>query len=93
MADEPEDMTLRLLREIRDKQDRFEVEQERFASLLGKVAEAVTAVATTQEHQFRGLSAPFRIARKALRDPAEQRQPVERHLMAALLSSRSTPGS
>ena len=56
MADEPENMTLRLLREIRDKQDRFEAEQERFASLLGKVADAVTAIAATQDHHSEVLT-------------------------------------
>ena len=42
MADEPENLTLKLLREMR-------AEQERLASLLGKVADAVTQIAATQE--------------------------------------------
>src|SRR5271166_537911 len=63
MADEPENLTLKLLREIRDKQNqfeekqnRFEAEQERFASLLGKVADAVTQIATTQERHSEVLA-------------------------------------
>jgi hypothetical protein len=44
MADEPENLTLVLLREIR-------AEQERLATMLGKVTDAVTEVATTQSHQ------------------------------------------
>jgi len=43
MVDEPENLTLMLLREIR-------AEQHALASLLGKVSDAVTAIATTQEH-------------------------------------------
>ena len=42
MAEEPENLTLKLLREMR-------AEQERLASLLGKVADAVTQIAATQE--------------------------------------------
>ena len=42
MADEPENMTLKLLREMR-------AEQERLASMLGKVADAVTQIAETQD--------------------------------------------
>ena len=42
MTDEPENMTLKLLREMR-------AEQERLASMLGKVADAVTQIAETQE--------------------------------------------
>ena len=42
MADEPENMTLILLREIRG-------EQERLASMLGRVTEAVTEIAATQD--------------------------------------------
>jgi hypothetical protein len=63
MADEPENLTLKLLREIRAEQAamrndlsglRDEVrevraEQLSFAGLLGKVSEAVTAVAHLQE--------------------------------------------
>jgi hypothetical protein len=44
MADEPENLTLVLLREIR-------AEQERLAIMLGKVTDAVTEVAATQNHQ------------------------------------------
>ncbi len=43
MADEPENLTLVLLREIR-------AEQERLAIMLGKVTDAVTEVAATQSH-------------------------------------------
>jgi hypothetical protein len=43
MTDEPENLTLKLLREMR-------AEQERLASMLGKVTEAVTHIAATQEH-------------------------------------------
>ena len=44
MADEPENLTVHLLREIR-------AEQERLAGIVGKIADAVTAVAATQDHQ------------------------------------------
>jgi septation ring formation regulator EzrA len=44
MTDEPENLTLKLLREMRS-------EQERLASMLGKVTEAVTQIASTQDHQ------------------------------------------
>jgi hypothetical protein len=43
MADEPENLTLKLLREMR-------AEQERFAAMLGKVTDAVLRIAATQEH-------------------------------------------
>jgi 3-methyladenine DNA glycosylase/8-oxoguanine DNA glycosylase len=43
MTDEPENLTLKLLREIR-------AEQERLAGIVGKIADAVTAIATTQGH-------------------------------------------
>jgi hypothetical protein len=66
MADEPENLTLVLLREIRAEQaatreDMKEVraEQHALASLLGKVSDAVTAIAATQEHHGRVLGAPF----------------------------------
>ena len=49
MADEPENLTLKLLREIR-------AEQERLASMLGKVTDAVTQIATTQEHHTEVLT-------------------------------------
>ena len=42
MADEPENLTLKMLREMR-------AEQERLAVMLGKVADAVTQIAETQE--------------------------------------------
>ena len=38
MTDEPENLTLKLLREMR-------VEQERLASMLGKITDAVTQIA------------------------------------------------
>ena len=44
MTDEPENLTLVLLREMR-------AEQERLASMLGKVTDAVTQIARTQDHQ------------------------------------------
>jgi hypothetical protein len=70
MADEPENLTLVLLREIRGEQaamreditglrgDMQEVraEQHALASLLGKVSDAVTAVARTQEHHSQVLA-------------------------------------
>ena len=43
MTDEPENLTLKLLREMR-------AEQERLASMLGKVTDAVTQIAAIQEH-------------------------------------------
>ena len=43
MTDEPENLTLALLREMR-------AEQERLASMLGKVTDAVTQIARTQDH-------------------------------------------
>jgi hypothetical protein len=43
MADEPENLTLKLLREMR-------AEQERLASMLGKVTDVVTQIAATQDH-------------------------------------------
>jgi len=43
MADESENLTLKLLREMR-------AEQERLASMLGKVTDAVTQIAATQDH-------------------------------------------
>jgi hypothetical protein len=49
MADEPENLTLKLLREIR-------AEQERLASMLGKVTDAVTQIATTQDHHTEVLT-------------------------------------
>jgi len=49
MADEPENMTLVLLREIR-------AEQERLAAMLGKVTEAVTAIAATQQYHSNVLN-------------------------------------
>ena len=49
MADEPENMTLILLREIR-------AEQERLASMLGKVTEAVTQIAATQDYHTEVLT-------------------------------------
>jgi hypothetical protein len=63
MADEPENLTLVLLREIRAEQaamreDMKEVraEQHALASLLGKVSDAVTAVAQTQDHHSQVLA-------------------------------------
>jgi len=57
MVDEPENLTLVLLREIRAEQadmrediTGLRAEQHALASLLGKVSDAVTAVAATQEH-------------------------------------------
>ena len=44
MTGEPENLTLKLLREMR-------AEQERLASMLGKVTDAVTQIARTQDHQ------------------------------------------
>jgi len=49
MTDEPENLTLKLLREIR-------AEQERLASMLGKVTDAVTQIATTQDHHTEVLT-------------------------------------
>jgi len=56
MADEPENLTLKLLREIRtditglrDDMKEVRAEQHALASLLGKVSDAVTAIAATQE--------------------------------------------
>jgi septation ring formation regulator EzrA len=49
MTDEPENLTLVLLREMRS-------EQERLASMLGKVTDAVTQIAATQEHHGEVLS-------------------------------------
>ena len=43
MADEPENMTLKLLREIR-------AEQERLATMLGKVTDAVTQIEFLTRH-------------------------------------------
>jgi hypothetical protein len=49
MGDEPENLTLALLRGIR-------AEQEHLASMLGKVTDAVTQIAATQEHHSRVLN-------------------------------------
>src|SRR5271166_3845604 len=49
MADEPESLTLRLLREIR-------AEQERLAGIGGKIADAVTQIAATQDHHTKVLT-------------------------------------
>jgi hypothetical protein len=56
MTDEPENITLKLLREIRTEQAAMRedmkearVEQRALASLLGKASDAVTAIAATQE--------------------------------------------
>ena len=43
MPDEPENLTLKLLREIRE-------EQKRLANMLGEVTDAVTQIAATQDH-------------------------------------------
>ena len=56
MADEPENLTLKLLREMR-------AEQECLATMLGKVTDAVTAIATTQII-IPNPDAAFRAARK-----------------------------
>jgi hypothetical protein len=48
MADEPENLTLKLLREMR-------AEQERLASMLGKVTDVVTQIAATQDHHGQAL--------------------------------------
>ena len=75
MADEPENLTLVLLREIRGEQaamreditglrgDMQEVraEQHALASLLGKVSDAVTAVARTQERHSELLGKLYEI--------------------------------
>ena len=75
MADEPENLTLVLLREIRGEQaamreditglrgDMQEVraEQHALASLLGKVSDAVTAVAQTQERHSELLGKLYEI--------------------------------
>ena len=59
MADEPENLTLKLLREMREEQaaireDMKEVraEQHSLASHLGKASDAMTVIAATQERQF-----------------------------------------
>ena len=75
MAEEPENLTLALLREMRAEMregfaemrqrldgiegrlGRIEAEQERFASLLGKVADAVTAIAELQQNHGARLNA------------------------------------
>jgi hypothetical protein len=49
MTDEPENLTLALLREMR-------AEQERLAAMLGKVTDAVTDVAATQDHHSQILT-------------------------------------
>jgi hypothetical protein len=49
VTDEPENLTLVLLRELR-------AEQENLARLVGKVADAVTAIATTQDHHTEVLT-------------------------------------
>jgi hypothetical protein len=49
MTDEPENLTLKLLREMR-------AEQERLATMLGKVTDAVTQIATTQDHHTEVLT-------------------------------------
>ena len=56
MADEPENLTLKLLREMR-------AEQECLATMLGKVTDAVTEITTTQKHHSQILTA-FRTSRK-----------------------------
>ncbi len=63
MADEPESLTLVLLREIRAEQaampegvKEVRAEQHALASLLGKVSDAVTAVAQTQDHHSQVLA-------------------------------------
>ena len=63
MTDEPESHTLRLLREMRaeqaamrTEQAEMRAEQHALASLLGKVSDAVTAVAQTQEHHSQVLA-------------------------------------
>jgi len=59
MTDEPENLTLKLLREMREEQaamreDMKEVraEQHALASLLGKASDAVTVIAATQERHL-----------------------------------------
>jgi hypothetical protein len=49
MPDEPENLTLKMLREMR-------AEQERLASLLGRVADAVTQITATQNHHTQVLA-------------------------------------
>ena len=56
MADEPENLTLKLLREIRAEQEAMRSEQHALASLLGKVSDAVTAIAATQDHHTEVLT-------------------------------------
>ena len=63
MVDEPENLTLVLLREIRAEQmamrediASLRAEQHALASLLGKVSDAVTAVAETQTHHSQVLT-------------------------------------
>jgi hypothetical protein len=79
MTDEPESHTLRLLREIRaeqaamrTEQAEMRAEQHALASLLGKVSDAVTAVAATQEHHGQVLARHSEILGKLANIQANQ---------------------
>ena len=53
MADEPENLTLALLREMRAE---MHAEQERSAEIMGKIADAVTQIAMTQDYHSQVLT-------------------------------------
>ena len=59
MADEPENLTLKLLREMR-------AEQECLATMLGKVTDAVTEITTTQNHHSQILTRHSELLEKIL---------------------------
>jgi hypothetical protein len=72
MNDEPQNLTLRLLREMREETNRrfdevnrrfdgMHGEQESIAALLGKVVDAVTAIAATQERHSELLGKLYEI--------------------------------
>ena len=65
MTDEPENLTLKLLREMRS-------EQERLASMLGKVTDAVTQIARTQDHHGEVLARHSELLGQILHVPAKR---------------------
>ncbi|MGB7913784.1 MAG: hypothetical protein WCF79_00560 [Rhodomicrobium sp.] len=85
MADEPENLTLKLLREMR-------AEQECLATMLGKVTDAVTAITTTQKHHSQILTRHFELLEKILETQHNYGYRIECNRWAGLRSSRSTRG-
>jgi len=79
MTDEPENLTLKLLRELRAEQAGMRAEQHALASLLGKVSDAVTAIAATQERHSEILGQDRRDPSKPGRSPQRDRRPACHH--------------